>query len=165
MWNREETERNMSPPIRYSKARVRFALRWQVVGVILLSGVVGTATGCSSLNLGGGRLVKELEAENDRLLAEFRAERDRRENVEKALRRTTQRLADSEKQLAQQVSLGSSRLSQLPAGTGLGSSSYGSAGYSNPPPFSSDVSGATSGTNAASGSLSGSGLRWMRRRP
>lgn len=111
------------------------------------------------MNFGGGRLVKELEAENDRLLAEFRAERDRREGIEKALRRTQQRLAESEKQLAQQVSLGASRLSQLPSGSMAGPN-YNSSGYRNPPPFSSDVSGATAGINAASNNL-----RWMRRRP
>jgi hypothetical protein len=148
---------------RYSASKPRRSRICNAIGASLLAGVLVSTVGCSSLSFGGGRLVKELEAENDRLLAEFRAERDRRESIEKALRRTQQRLAESEKQLAQQFSLGASRLSQLPSGALSGSSSN-STGYSRPAPFSSEFSGATNGA-ATNGNLSNSGLRWMRRRP
>lgn len=76
-------------------------------------------TGCNSF--GNGKLIRQLQNENDRLLSEFRAERNRREEAEQAKFELEDRLAESEKLLAQQAESGSSqRLSSLP---GRGNSS------------------------------------------
>jgi hypothetical protein len=86
--------------------------------VLTITALMLVSTGCNSI--GAGKQVKQLEMENNRLLSEFRAERQRRETAERAAQQLENRLAESEKLLARQVSPGASsanspgRLSSLP---------------------------------------------------
>ena len=86
------------------------SITWALVVLPLIA-----AGGCSSF--GNGKLVKELQRDNDRLLTEFRAERGRREEAEKRARLLENRLAESEKLLARQSqSYSPSRISSLQPG-------------------------------------------------
>lgn len=125
----------------------RRTLRFQLAAG--LCWLVACHSGCSSFGLGNAKLVQDLQAENDRLLAEFRAERDRREDLEHALRRTENRLAESEKLLAQRYaprsgsSTNTARVSNSSPLPALGNRG-GSAGFDN-------------------STADDSGLRWQRR--
>ncbi|MEM8732793.1 MAG: hypothetical protein AAGG44_01130 [Planctomycetota bacterium] len=117
------------------------------------------AVGCNALGLGNGRLVKELQGENERLLSEFRAERNRRESTEKNLRLMEQRLAESEKLLARQFGAGQGRLSQL--STFRAQSPAYNPPQSALPPVTSDFAG-NAGVSSY-GTPNTNGLRWRRR--
>ncbi len=114
----------------------------------LLAGL--PAMGCNSF--GNGKLVQQLQHENERLLTEFRAERKRREEVESANRSLEARLSESEKLLARQTPGGiPNRLSSMqPAPRGLPATSATPLGDTTP----RDASG-THGDP--------SGFRWQRR--
>ena len=123
--------------------------------------------GCNTLGLGNGRLVKELQSENERLMGEFRAERNRRESTEKNLRVMERRLAESEKLLARQFGGGQGRLSQLStfrAQSPFPSSASTPYRSGNPsfPPVTSDLEG-NRGAQSYNAPSSTGGLRWRRR--
>lgn len=86
---------------------------WTLLALLLLI----TLSGCNSF--GSGKLVQQLQNENERLLTEFRAEKKRREEFEKQNRTLEARLSESEKLLARQSQGASSRLSSLPSSVGL----------------------------------------------
>jgi molecular chaperone DnaK (HSP70) len=101
--------------------------------------------GCNSF--GSGKLVQQLQNENERLLTEFRAERERREEAERLNSTLEAKLSESEKLLARQT-MGSTpnRVSSLqPALLGAssqlpttGSSSYGASNSGLPRTTTSD---------------------------
>ena len=130
-------------------------LRLALCGVLLTSLLY--TTGCNALGVGNGKLLRELQSENDRLLSEFRAERARRQEVEKAKRVVEERLAESEKLVARQYS-GASRISRIPAPNFNAPGGFnGSAGV----PFSDGLSGLSGGGFGTADP--NSGLRWQRR--
>jgi hypothetical protein len=116
--------------------------------------------GCNSF--GNGKLVKELERENERLLAEFRAQRDRNAELEASNRLQAERLAESEKLLARltQETPGG-RLSSLPTYPNQvdrgRASGAGNAGL----PYESTANGTPVGPFADSPNAAG--LKWQPR--
>lgn len=127
--------------------------QWALCAVLLTS--LLCATGCNALGVGNGKLLRELQSENDRLLSEFRAERARRQEVEKAKRVVEERLAESEKLVARQYS-GASRISRIPT-----PNFNGGFNRSASVPFS-DGLGGLSGSGFGNADPN-SGLRWQRR--
>jgi hypothetical protein len=67
-------------------------------------------TGCGTV---GRSQMAQLQNENDRLLAEYRAQRDESTRLKESLAVAQARLAESEKLLARQNPIPSSRLSRL----------------------------------------------------
>ena len=114
-------------------------------------------SGCNTF--GNGKIVKQLQGENERLLSEFRAERKRREDAERKASLAENRLAEAEKYLARQLQSPSGRLSSrsksdLPNGNtgfvdGFGSQSTGFGGQNTPADSSPQADA--------------SGFRWQRR--
>ncbi len=84
---------------RYSRAL------WTLLAILLVAG----ASGCSS----NTQRVQQLQSENDRLLSEYRAQRDQVNQLNERLATLQSRLAESEKLLARQSPMPSSRLSRL----------------------------------------------------
>jgi len=86
-------------------------------------------SGCGSNN----QRLTQLQNENDRLLSEYRAQRDQVAQLNEKLALAQNRLAESEKLLARQSPLPSSRLSRLndpnslPTTPTFGSTSHGTA--------------------------------------
>ena len=79
--------------------------------------LIASSVGCNSF--GNGKLVQQLQNENERLLTEFRAERSRREEFERQNKTLEARLSESEKLLARQTQgPASSRVSSLPPSVG-----------------------------------------------
>ena len=106
--------------------------------------------GCNSF--GSGKLVQQLQNENERLLTEFRAERERRESAERLNSTLEAKLSESEKLLARQT-LGSTpnRVSSLqPA---LGPSS----------PLPTTGSNSSGPSNAGQVGTGDSNISWQRR--
>jgi hypothetical protein len=68
-------------------------------------------SGCNTF--ANGKLVQQLQNENNRLLTEFRAERQRREEMERVNATLEARLSESEKLLARQLGDSPGRLSSL----------------------------------------------------
>ncbi len=79
--------------------------------IVLLVAAFGMASfvGCGSNN----QRLQQLQNENDRLLSEYRAQRDQVTQLNERLVDSQSRLAESEKLLARQSPLPSSRLSRL----------------------------------------------------
>ncbi|MFN3191519.1 MAG: hypothetical protein ACE361_13505 [Aureliella sp.] len=128
------------------------------LGCCFLFTLLPATLGCSTFGLGNGRLVKELQSENERLLGEFRAERNRRESTEKSLRVMERRLAESEKLLARQFGAGQGRLSQVST---LRAQSPYAPPQSALPPITSDFEGSSAAQSY--GTTGTNGLRWRRR--
>ena len=108
--------------------------------------ILPMTAGCSMF--GSGKVVQQLQNENDRLLSEFRAERQRRDEAERANKILEARLAESEKLLARQ-SQGASRLSSLQNGNNY-------LGTSAPPPTVAPDAFTPDGDQE-------SGVQWQRR--
>ncbi len=78
---------------------------WALLAMVFLAGT----SGCSS----NTQRIQQLQSENDRLLSEYRAQRDQVNQLNERLTTLQSRLAESEKLLARQSPLPSSRLSRL----------------------------------------------------
>ncbi len=116
-------------------------------------------TGCNSF--GNGKLVQQLQHENERLLTEFRAEKARREEFERQNKTLEARLSESEKLLARQ-SGASSRLSSLPSAVGLPPlKPFDSANKGNS--NQQDLGGGSDGNATIGVGPDGDGFRWQRR--
>ena len=102
--------------------------------------------GCGS----GGQRLQQLQNENDRLLSEYRAQRDQVAQLNEKLAVAQNRLAESEKLLARQSSLPSSRLSRLNDPNSLSTTGPRQSG----PPSGSPTAGASAGGSANSQSNS-----------
>ena len=89
---------------------------WQLT---LAFALLALGSGCNSF--GNGKLVQQLQLENERLLSEFRAEKARREQAEQKMASVELKLAESEKLLARQYQAGQfvPHLSSRPTGAPL----------------------------------------------
>ena len=120
----------------------------QCISLLILALLLPTF-GCNSFS--NGKLVQQLQSENERLLTEFRAERQRREESERVNRTLEARLSESEKLLARQTpGAAPNRLSSLQPGYQLPVNS------SSNPAAGNRAAEATAGGNSAD-------FRWQRR--
>ncbi len=101
----------------YSECKPSAGLHSVGLRLALVLACLSASLGCNSF--GNGKLVKQLQLENERLLGEFRAERQRREESERLNSTLEARLSESEKLLARQTQ-GTipNRLSSLPSNSG-----------------------------------------------
>ncbi len=123
--------------------------RW----IFCLATVLAITTGCGSSN----QRLTQLQNENDRLLTEYRAQRDQVTQLNEKLAVAQNRLAESEKLLARQSPMPSSRLSRLndpsslPSSVAFGAPSRGNGlGSTAGSAISKNATAGNSGENASS---------------
>ena len=141
--------------------------RW----IFCFSTLLVIATGCGS----GSQRLTQLQNENDRLMSEYRAQRDQVTQLNEKLAVVQNRLAESEKLLARQSPMPSSRLSRLNDPGSLPSSVPSFGAQSRGTPTGSTAGGSANGAvnakpnntggNPSDNSKSASELYWrpMRR--
>ena len=143
--------------LHFSSTSTFIGSRW----IFCLTTLLAITCGCGS----NSQRLTQLQNENDRLLSEYRAQRDQVTQLNEKLAIAQNRLSESEKLLARQSPMPSSRLSRLndpgslpssvPSfgaplrGTTLGSTAAGTAAIS---ASNKPNSGGTSGSNASSAS-------------
>lgn len=122
----------------YFSSTLTCGSRW----IFCLATLLAAATGCGS----SSQRLAQLQNENDRLLSEYRAQRDQVSQLNEKLAIVQNRLAESEKLLARQSPMPSSRLSRLNDPSNTASSSLPSS----VPSFGSQSRGTISGSTAGS---------------
>jgi hypothetical protein len=129
-------------------------LRW----AIYLAAFLTITVGCGS----GNQRLQQLQNENDRLLSEYRAQRDQVTQLNEKLAVAQNRLAESEKLLARQSPMPSSRLSRLNDPGSLTSTGPRTTGLASGTPTTGT---AKPGASTETGANSSTELHWrpMRR--
>ena len=129
------------------------------------STLLAITLGCGS----GSQRLTQLQNENDRLMSEYRAQRDQVSQLNEKLAISQNRLAESEKLLARQSPMPSSRLSRLNDSSSLPASvpSFGAQSLGKPSGIAAGGSAksaadsrASSGGNPSVNSNSASELYW-----
>ena len=110
--------------------------------IICFTTLLAIATGCGS----GSQRLTQLQNENDRLMSEYRAQRDQVTQLNEKLAVVQNRLAESEKLLARQSPMPSSRLSRLNDPSSLASSVPSFGAQSRGTPTGSTAGGLATGT-------------------